>query len=125
MTIEEVQAELQQTKAAHQAEAARWQQEQAELKKQAADGEWGRKHLSDEIVRMAGALKRTETYAVILKALGETPSVEQLLPIYEEIGKEFDATFSTGRAHTDGPPAPDEKHQSIPAHQRRRLSWVR
>jgi len=124
-TIEEVQAELQQTKAQYENEYSLWRKEQAELKKQAADGEWGRKHLADEIVRMAGAVKRTETYAVILKALGETPSVEQLLPIYEEIGKEFDATFSTGRAHTDGPPAPDEKHQSIPAHQRRRLSWVR
>ncbi len=86
MTVEEVQAELQQTKAAHQTEAAKWQQEQAELKKAAAEGEWGREYLKAEIVKMASLLKKADSYATILKHLGENPTVAQLEPIWRELG---------------------------------------
>lgn len=122
-TIEEVQAELQQTKAAHQAEAAKWQQEQAELKRAAEDGDWGRKHLAAEIIRMAGLLGKGDSYAVVMKALGEAPTVAMLLPIYEEIGKEFDCKFPPVQAHAglgNPPPPPQEQRTETPA-----MPWFR
>lgn len=108
-TIEEVQAELQQTKAAHQTEAAKWQQEQAELKKQAADGDWGRAYLASEIVRMSGVLGEGDYYATMLKMLGDQPTVAQLEPLWQMVGKKFDEKFPQVRAHTGGAPGPEDQ----------------
>ena len=121
-TIEEVQAELQQTKDAHQKALGDVQKQLQELKAQAVDGEWGRTFLKTEIARFAGLLDETATYAVILETLKDAPC-EKLQPIYEELGKKVDAKFSRGQADVglgDPPLAPqDTQNRTV------RMPWER
>jgi hypothetical protein len=80
------------------------------LKALSEDATWSRKHLAAEIARMAGSLGKGDSYAVILRTLGESAGVAQLLPVYEELRKEFDERFSVGRARV-GPPAEGEQNR--------------
>lgn len=120
-TVEELQAALASQKDAHEKAAGELQKQLAELKSQAADGEWGRTYLKERIAWMAGLLGQTDSYAVVLEALKDAP-VEKLLPTYEEIGKRFDAKFPKPIAATDGAPDPNENRTttvSVPWFRRR------
>ena len=120
-TLEEVQKELLETKAGHEKAIGEAQKQLADLKAQAADGQWGREFLKTEIARFAGLLEMSDTYAVVLAGLGDAPC-EKLVPIYDELGKKVDAKFSKGNAHTGGAPDPDiHKNEPNGLFRRRRL----
>ena len=124
-TIEEVQAELQQTKAAHEKALGEAQKQLQELKRAAEDGEWGRKHLASEILRMAALLGEGDYYGKMLELLGEAPTVKQLEPLWEIVGKKFDERFPPVQAHVglgEARPAPRETQtEPVGLFRRRRL----
>ncbi|HEY9016241.1 MAG TPA: hypothetical protein VIM84_14405 [Gemmatimonadales bacterium] len=99
-TIEELQQQLNETKAAHSSREAELQREVAELKKQAAEAAWGRDFLKAEIARFAGLLDQEAEYAAILDVMKDA-AVAQLEPIYKKLGEKVDAKYAHGAANTD------------------------
>lgn len=107
-TLEQVQAELLEAKAAHQTEIDEIKKKLAALEARAKEGEAYQAYLKAEINRMAETLEVMEPGAkaawasrlnLVEKAGG---SVEDLLPEYERIKAEFDQKLTKGNAQVGG-----------------------
>lgn len=105
-TLEEVQNELLEAKAAHEKDRGEHAKQLQELKAQAEEGTAYRTFLRTEIARFAGLLKEDGIWASW--AANEKASVEALMPVYEALGKRVDEKFSTGQAGTNGAPDPQD-----------------